>query len=154
VISAIIIAVVAGIQVISADAVPRELADLIIGARTTTPDATKLTSTTEGVTTLLSIIVGASLPEPELRACDNVNPSLPPGITVLKGFVTPVGVLCLNPSPIPPPDPNDAKFLIQEQHGTAVTLSPTIRYRDADTGAATTARLSKNWFVTTAGENM
>jgi hypothetical protein len=150
VIAAIIIAVVVGIQVINSDELPRELADLITGARTTTPDATKLTSTTEGATTLLSIVIGASLPEPDLRACDNSNPGLPPGITVIAGFFTYVGAPCLNPSPIPPPAPDDVQFLVQAQGGTTTTLLPTISYRDATTGSATTARLSKNWFVTEA----
>ena len=147
---AIVIAVMVGISVINASELPGQLAELINDARTTTHDAKDLTDTTDGATTFFAIFVGATLPEPDFRACDNANPGLPPGITVTAGILTYVGAPCLNPSAIPPPDATDLQFLVGEQGGTTVTQSPTIGYRDAETGAATTARLSKNWFVTTA----
>ena len=152
VIVAIVIAVMVGISVINASELPGQLAELISDARTTTQDATDLTGTTSGATTFFTLFTGATLPEPDFRACDNANPGLPPGITVKACILIFVGTPCLNPSAIPPPDATDLQFLVQEQGGTTVTQSPTIGYRDAETGAATTARLSKNWFVTTANE--
>ena len=150
VIIAIVIAVMVGISVISASELPGQLAELINDARTTTPDAKKLTNTTDGATTFFAIFVAATLPEPDFRACDNANPGLPPGITVTAGILTYVGAPCLNPSAIPPATATDAQFLVGEQGDTTITLLSTIGYRDGATGAATTARLSKNWFITQA----
>ena len=56
----------------------------------------------------------------------------------------------MNPSSIPESSPIDPQFLITAHGASSGTMSPTITYTDAESGLATTARLSKTWFIVEA----
>ena len=148
VILAIVIAVIEAINVISAAKLPGQLASLIDNARTVSPDLTALESSSNGATSLFSMFVGATLPIPTNRTCDNSSTSTEPGLTVIRGVITVVGsVPCLNPTAIPPASPTDPQFVIQAKGATTTTLSPTITWKDTAAGTTTTARLSETWFI-------
>ncbi len=147
VIVAIVIAVVQGITVINAGQLPGQLAELIIGARTTPPDLKSLTATSDGVASLYSLVVGATLPAPRNDRCDNSGQ--PRGVTYGPGWYVVSGARpCLNPSPIPPPSSFDPQFLVRADGSPTTTRSATITWKDAAAGTTTTARLHKNWFIT------
>jgi hypothetical protein len=149
VILAITIAVVQGITVINASQLPGQLAELIIGARTTPPDVKSLAGTTDGQRSLFSIFVGATLPAPIDDSCDN-SAVIPRGMELYKGQLSVMsgGPECLNPTPIPAASPIDPQFLIQADGSTTSTRSATITYQDNTANTTTTARLHKNWFIT------
>ena len=144
---AVVIAVVQGITVINADQLPGQLAELVIGARETPPDLKSLIATSDGMTSLLSIFAGATLPTPVDDTCDNSGE--PRGVTYGLGwYVTSGEPLCLNPSAIPAASPFDPQFLIQADGSNTWTRSATITYQNPAADATTTARLHKNWFIT------
>jgi hypothetical protein len=146
VILAITIAVVQGITVINASQLPGQLAELIIGART--PDLKSLVATSDGLTSLFSIFVGATLPAPVEGTCDN-SAVVPRGAAFIEGFqVMPKDPECLNPSPIQAASPFDPQFMIQQDGSSTTTRSATITYRGHAANTTTTARLHKNWFIT------
>jgi hypothetical protein len=148
VILAIIIAVVQGITVINASQLPGQLAELIIESRTTAPDLKSLAATSDGLTSLLSMFTGATLPAPVHDSCDN-SAVTPRGAAFIEGInVMPDDPECLNPSPIPAASPFDPQFLIQADGSSTTTRSATISYQNPGANSTTTARLHKNWFIT------
>ena len=138
-----------GISVINASELPGQLAELINDARTTTHDAKKLTRHDRRRNDLLHHLHrrhAARTGLPGVRQCEPRPAAGHHGhrrhthlrrCSVLESQRDPTGRL--RPT---------LQFLVEEQGGTTITQSPTIGYRDAATGAATTARLSKNWFIT------
>jgi hypothetical protein len=147
------LAVIAGIAVVDAAKLPGQLAQLIYDTRTTPPAASSLLSST-GSTTLFSLFVGATLPEPAPRTCDNSDQLARAGtgitITGTTGIFLISGDLCLNAPPIPPASETDPRFVVKAQGATSQTVSPTLTWRDPASGTATTARLNQTWFVTQA----
>ncbi len=149
VLAAIEAAVIEGINVFTAAALPGQLATLISSAEATPPDVASLESTTSGQATLYELFVGATLPTPTNQTCDNSSP-IPPGVTVTDGTIILQGSFmpCLNPTPIPPASATDPQFVVQEKGGTLTSTASSITWQDAAAGTTTTARLSGNWFVT------
>ena len=138
-------AVLEGIDVANAAALPGQLASLIVNAQTTAPDASTLISGANGASSLFSLFVGATLPMPLDDTCDN-DSSIPPGLTVLSGTITAPPSDCLNPTAITPANSTDPQFVVQEKGGTTSSTTPSITWEDTALGA-TTARVSGNWFV-------
>ena len=149
VLAAITIAIMKGISVISAAQLPGQLAELIVDARTNSIDASTLVSSSEGATSLYTIFVSATLPEPAFATCDNAG-GLPQGVTFTGDFYFALTGTrtCLNPTAIAPASAIDPQFIVKQSGGTIETTSPTIAYSDHD-GVATTTRLVRTWFVTT-----
>jgi hypothetical protein len=151
-IAAIVTAVLVGINVTDAANLPGKLATLVDTARTTTPDAATLISSTDSTTSLIGLFIGATTPTPSLRSCD--NSLIIPGMVALTIIGTDQTTLssntpCLNPTRIPAAAATDPQFVVKNASGIE-TLSPTIAVKDADTDGATVARLSNNWFITSA----
>ena len=205
VIAALAIAVVQTLNLVDQAKLPGQLAALIDDARTTPPAAAELVSATSA-TPLLTLFVGATLPRPSPRSCDNADPlARNPGLTILGGggvwttanergetvvlgprLQLPAGDPCLNPTPIREASTADPQFVVTSHgdvwdlfednlpqnrldealcgplgsaRGTELcgpgptatprpsTVSPTITFKDPDTGAPATARLSQGWFV-------
>jgi hypothetical protein len=148
VIAALVTAIIVGINVSDAAKLPGKLATLISGAETTPPDPASLENTTDGATTIYNLFVGATLPAPVDRTCDNstVNWEFIPltvnGVTRLSPNPP-----CLNVTDIPSASGTDPHFLVQAKDATTQTTSPTITWKDAASGTTTTARLSENWFI-------
>ena len=71
VIAALTLAIIQGIAVTDAARLPEQLANLIVDTRTTPPDAALLLDTSSGATSVFAYFVGATLPEPGHRTCDN-----------------------------------------------------------------------------------
>jgi hypothetical protein len=151
VIVALTIAIMGGITVANAAALPGKLASLVTSARTTPLDPASLLSDSNGGSSLYSLFVGATLPVPVNQTCDNSGATVPPGLTILPGsspiIIEPL-VPCLNPTPIPSPSSTDPQFVVQAKDATTQTVSPTITLKDTSLGSTTTARLSGNWFIT------
>ena len=156
VLAAIQAAVMEGINVFTAAALPGQIASLISSAATSAPSVASQTSTSSGKATLYSLFVGATLPTPVDQTCNNLAPDstgltfADPNLTSSSG----AGVLgepptadCLNPPPIPPASPTNPQFVVQEKGGTASATTSSITWHDAAAGTTTTARLSGNWFV-------
>ena len=149
VIFAITAAVIQGMHVISASELPGQLAELITDSYTTTVDPSTLLTSSEGGTSLYTIFVGAIIPEPLPTICDNSG-GLPPGVTFSGDFYeVPQFPPCLNAPAIPEAAALDPQFLVKRSGGTTETTASTITFKDS-AGVATTARLSKNWFVAQA----
>jgi hypothetical protein len=147
VIFAVTNAVIEGINVANAAALPGQLAGAIVNAQTTAPDVSTLISGASGASSLFSLFVGATLPVPLDDTCDN-DSSIPPGLTVISGTVTGAPPDCLNPTAIPPANSSDPQFVVQEKGGTASSTTSSITWRVPGLGTSTaTARLSGNWFV-------
>jgi PKD domain len=148
VIAALVTAIIVGINVTDAAKLPGKLATLISGAETTAPDPASLESTTDGATTIYNLFVGATLPAPVNRTCDNSGidwefiPIVADGVTRLIPNAP-----CLNLTDIPPAGPTDPQFLVQAKGATTQMTSPTITWKDAASGTTITARLSENWFI-------
>ena len=85
---AITTAVMEGINVANAAALPGKLATLIVNAATDAPDPASLLNDPNGTSSLFSLFVGATLPMPTPQTCDNSSPQLPPGVTVIGGIIT------------------------------------------------------------------
>ena len=150
-IAAITLAIIQGIAVTDAARLPEQLANLIVDTRTTPPDAALLLDTSSGATSVFAYFVGATLPEPGHRNCDNSDLKARLGIISSSSNVPTIDLgrsLCLNATPIPRAAPTDPHFVVQQEGATAVTPSPTLTWRDPGTGATVTARLSRTWFVT------
>ncbi len=145
VIFAITTAVIEGINVANAAALPGKLATLIVNARTTAPDPASLLSGTNGGSSLYSLFVGATLPTPTDQTCDN-SVGIPPGVTV-TGFTFVPGSFpaCLNPTVIPPAASTDPQFVVHQKGGTVSSTTSSISFTAL--GTTQTARLSGNWFV-------
>ena len=151
VIAAITLAVIQGIAVTDAARLPEQLANLIVDTRTTPPDAALLLDTSSGATSVFAYFVGATLPEPGHRICDNSDLKARLGIVSSSSNVPTIDLgrsLCLNATPIPRAAPTDPHFVVQQEGATAATPSPTLTWTDPGTGAPVTARLSRTWFVT------
>jgi hypothetical protein len=148
VIVAIAVAVSEGIQVFSAAALPGQLASLITGAQTNTPDLAAALSDANQVKGLYSLFVGATLPEPTLTTCDNSQLPIPIGYSLPN---TP----CYNAPPIPDAAQSDPEFAIQAKGSTATTDASSITLKDAVAKTTTTARVTGHWFVEhiTASDN-
>ncbi len=148
VLAAIEAAVMEGINVFTAAALPGKLATLITNAETP-PDAATLESESDGQATLYELFVGATLPTPTDQTCDN-SAGIPPGVTVVGGGVFSAGSFpaCLNPTSIPPASATDPQFVVQEKGGTLTSTASSITWQDAAAGTTSTARLSGNWFIT------
>ncbi len=148
VLAAIEAAVIEGINVFTAAALPGQLATLISSAEATPPDVASLESTSSGQATLYELLVGATLPTPTDQTCDNSSP-IPPGVTVTSGPVPLTGSFtpCLNPTLIPSASATDPQFVVQEKGSTTSSTTSSITWQDAAAGATTTARLSGNWFI-------
>ena len=146
--AAIEAAVIEGINVFTAAALPGQLATLISSAEATAPDVASLESTTSGQATLYELFVGATLPTPTNQTCDNSSP-IPPGVTVTGGSIISEGSFtpCLNPTPIPAASATDPQFVVQEKGSTTSSTTSSITWQDAAAGTTTTARLSGNWFI-------
>ncbi len=149
VIAALAIAITQGIALINAMELPGQLAELIMDARTNSPNLVTLAGTTAGQTSLFSLFVGATMPAPVGGNCDNSKEP--------RGYVDVVSSLpvirfsavpCLNASDIPAPSPDDPRFVIRDEDGAPVEGSSTITWKDSASGTTTTARLHKNWFIT------
>lgn len=153
VITALVTAVLLGINVADAANLPGKLAALVDTARTTSIDATTLTGDTDSTTNLFSLFVGATTPMPTLdRSCDNSN--ITPGFLTITIIGTDQQILspntpCLNPTRIPAAAATDPQFVVKNASGVEV-LSPTISVKDSASDIVTTARLSGNWFITSA----
>jgi uncharacterized protein YjbI with pentapeptide repeats len=164
VIAALTVAIIQALVIIDEAKLPGKLASLIDDARTTPPAASDLVSSTS-ITSLTSLFIGATLPPPSNRSCDNSDPLARAGVTILKGggqWVVdgePVGPVlqvaggdpCLNLTPIQKATAFDPQLVVTAQGATAATVSPTITWKDPGTGAPATARLSQAWFVRQAG---
>ena len=148
VLAAIEAAVIEGINVFTAAALPGQLATLISSAETTAPDVASLESTTSGQASLYELFVAATLPTPTNQTCDNSSP-IPPGVTVTGGSIISEGSFtpCLNPTPIPAASATDPQFVVQEKGSTTSSTTSSITWQDAAAGTTTTARLSGNWFI-------
>jgi Ca2+-binding RTX toxin-like protein len=145
VIMAVVIAVMQGLIVINAAELPGQLAELIFDAVHEPPRVDELIDTSEGMTTLLSLFVLATMPDPRDEYCDNSS-TIPENIKHSGFFVNLSWIPCLNPTGIPDATPYDPRFLIKEDGETTGTVSPTITFRDfAQT--TTTARLHDGWFI-------
>jgi hypothetical protein len=151
VIFAITTAVIEGINVANAAALPGQLAALIVNARTTAPDPASLLNDANGASSLFTLFVGATLPAPTDQTCDNSSP-IPPGVTVISGSII-AGSFppCLNPTAVPPATSTDLQFVVQQKGGTLSSTTSSITWQDAVASATMTARLSGNWFVVQAG---
>jgi hypothetical protein len=152
VITALVTAVLLGINVTDAATLPGKLATLVDTARTTTPDVSSLIGSTDAGTNLFSIFVGSTTPMPRLDSCDNSN--LIPGFLTFTIVGTDEERLspntpCLNPTRIPTAAATDPQFLVKNASGVE-TLAPTIAVRDNASGTVTTARLNNTWFITSA----
>lgn len=137
---AITTAVVEGINVAGAAALPGQLATLIVNARTNAPDPASLLSANNGATSLFDLFVGATLP-------------MPLNMTGYNSFPAPAGATycadpCLNPTPVPAATSSDPQFVVEEKGSVGHATAPSITWEDAALGTAATARLSGNWFVT------
>src|SRR5262249_37335284 len=103
-----------GINVTNAADLPGKLAKLISDARTTPPDPATLLSSSSGGTSLFSLFVGATVPTPEKRSCD--NSATRPEFTNL-GSASVIffqsTVPCLNLTVIPAPSATDPQFLVK-----------------------------------------
>ena len=140
-------AIMEGINVFTAAALPGKLATLITSAETP-PDPATLQGESDGQATLYELFVGATLPAPTDQTCDN-SAGIPPGVTVTGGILQRRVVPTL---PEPHPDrsgrPTDPQFVVQEKGGTLTSTASSITWQDAAAGTTSTARLSGNWFVT------
>jgi hypothetical protein len=141
-ITAIVIAVEEGIIVTQDAQLPGQLASLIAGALTTTPDLATALANPQAAAGLFGLFVGATLPNPIPGSCYNDTSN-----TV--GFTNPNNNPCLNPTPIPAPSPTDPSFAVQEQGSSTTTDTSSINVVDDQAGISTTASLSENWFVET-----
>ncbi len=138
---AITTAVVQGIEIADAAALPGQLASLIVNARTTAPAQSTLLSGANGSSSLFNLFVGATLPMPTDQTCDNSSP-IPPGLTVLSGTITEGNPDCLNPTAIPAPSSADPQFVVPEQGATMSSTTPSITWENASAQSTLTARLS------------
>ncbi|HEX2517347.1 MAG TPA: hypothetical protein VH257_21775, partial [Chloroflexota bacterium] len=149
VIAALTVAIIQALTIIDEAKLPEKLASLIDDARTTPPAASTLVSAT-GASSLTSLFVGATLPPPSNRSCDNSDPLARAGVTILKGGPY-LQILssnwCLNPTRIRSASEFDPRFAVTAQGATVPTVSPTITWQDGATGGPATARLSQGWFV-------
>jgi hypothetical protein len=147
-IAAITTAIVEGITVVNAAKLPGQLATLITSAETTTPDVSKLPTSSSGQTSLFSLFVGATLPLPIDQTCDN-STGVPYGVTISGTSPVIVGphAPCLNPTPILGATGVDPQFSITPKGGTSATVQPTLTWKDVAAGTTSTARLSGNWFI-------
>jgi hypothetical protein len=147
---AVTTAVIEGINVANADALPGQLATLIAGAATNTPTPATLLNEANGTSSLFSLFVGATLPKPVDQTCDNTSP-IPPGLTVISGTITAAPSDCLNPTAIPPATSTDPQFVVQQNGAVASSTTSSITWEDpAAANSTLTARLSGNWFVVQA----
>jgi hypothetical protein len=151
-IAAITAAVVEGINVTNAGALPGKLATLIVDDRTATPDPAALLNDVNGTTSLYSLFVDATLPAPSPQSCD--NGSHQQGLIIDGQVITETvgGGNCLNATPIPPASSGDLTFGLRWNLGrngfaNSATAS-TITLVDSGLGITQTARLSGNWFIT------
>src|SRR5262249_9032377 len=151
VLAALTTAIITGINVTNAADLPGKLAKLISDARTTPPDPATLLSSSSGGTSLFSLFVGATVPTPEKRSCD--NSATRPEFTNL-GSASVIffqsTVPCLNLTVIPAPSATDPQFLVKAKDATTTSLAPTIAVKDPASGSTTTVRLHGNWFITQA----
>ena len=147
VLAAVEAAIMEGINVFTAAALPGKLATLITNAETP-PDPATLQGESDGQATLYELFVGATLPTPTDQTCDN-SAGIPAGVTVVDGFFSAGSYPpCLNPTPIPPASATDPQFVVQEKGGTLTSTASSISWQDAAAGTTSTTRLSGNWFVT------
>ena len=155
IIAALATAIIVGINVTDAAKLPGKLATLIDDARTTPPDPATFLSSTVGGTNFFSTFVGAAVPAPANRTCDNAKMSLPPGMYPLEQVRTDQVTLlpsipCLNPTDIPAASASDPQIIVTAKGAASGAPAPSITWKDTASGTTTTARLSGNWFVTQA----
>ncbi len=149
VIVALAIAITQGIALINAIELPGQLAELIMDARTNSPNLVTLAATSKGQTSLFSLFVGATMPVPDGGYCNNSNEPrgyvdvLSSAPIIRRGFLP-----CLNATDIPAPAPDDPQFLVRDDDAGTGERSSTITWRESSTGTTTTARLHKTWFIT------
>ena len=139
-------AVVEGINIANEGALPGQLASLISGAATTAPAVSTLISGANGVSSLFSLFVGATLPAPLDETCDNSSP-VAPSLTVLSGIITEGSAQCLNPTAIPPATSTDPQFVVQQQGGIATSTTSSITWEDMASATTLRGRITGNWFV-------
>ena len=127
-------------------AVPYQVAQAIVDARTATHDLPAMLASQDDAFTLWSLFIGATLPEPRYDACNNA-----PRLTGLQQ-------LCLNAPAIPAAAAGDAAFLVsthdpvdlESPDGILSTeIRPEITFASGipDGKYFTTARLHETWFV-------
>ena len=147
VLAAIEAAVIEGINVFTAAALPGQLATLISSAETTAPDVTSLESSSNGQATSTSSSWRPPCPRRRTRRVQFVPH--PAGVTVTGGSIISEGSFtpCLNPTPIAPASATDPQFVVQEKGTTTSSTTSSISWQDAAAGTTTTARLSGNWFI-------
>jgi hypothetical protein len=137
VVEAIIIAVLHGIQVVSAAALPGKLATLITNAQTAAPtDLNAVLTDNSQAPGLYDLFIGATLPSPKNSTCDNNQIAL-----------TTIPTPCLNPTPIPDATLSDPNFAIQAQGSTTTTYANSLTWKDTVTNRINSARLHETWFI-------
>ncbi len=151
---AIAIAVIKGIQVAADAALPGQLHDLITNAMSGTPDLPAMLANSDQLGGLYALFVRATGPAPKAATCDNS------GLTLNADGTAPRP--CANAPAIPDVGGDDPQFLVQPADGSGnpsgdAVRSNTLTWLDAVATGQTdapfwtsSARLSGNWFVTSA----
>jgi hypothetical protein len=142
VIAAIAIAVIEGINVFSAAALPGQLAQLITGAASTTPDLGAMLASPVQATGLFTLFIGATVPDPSLTTCDNSMLLFP-----IDSSANPTP--CLNAPAIPGPSSSDLTFAVAQKGSATSTQTSTLTWADAAQSATYSAYAFGNWFAVT-----
>ncbi len=138
---AISTAVIEGINVFSAAALPGQLATLVTSAPTAAPDLNSMLADPSQASGLYALFIGSTLPEPAVRTCDNS--------TLISTTALPNPEPCLNAPPIPAAVSGYPSFMVTEKGATSSSTASSISWADTANQTNNTAYVSGDWFVQT-----
>lgn len=133
VILAVVAAVLQGLSVFDAAALPGKIAHLIAETRTSTVDLNAALNDSNQAQGVFALFVGATMPTPTTTTCAPAT---------VSGAVP-----CLNAPPIPAAASSDPEFAITAKDSTQTTYDTSITWEDAAQHITTNTRVSGHWFV-------